>query len=1299
MMLATASLVAMAQTVKTVGATGADYATLKAAFDAINAGSLTSPVELQIIDNTTETAAAVLSNTGVAVTIYPTVTGKSISGSVAGNLIQLGLEKNNVVSNVIIDGRLRNSSGVITGLTPDLTIENTDNGTSTSTILFNNGSNGYVKDSKVTYCIIKGSSQRAEGSGGMIHINGGHADQTNIEFSFNKITASGGVRPINAVWVGANLVGAKDVKVINNDFENVVKTNGIRLNNRVINSEISGNNFYETANFTPTTAYNFIQLGGNVQPGYENVLISDNFLGGSEPMCGGSSLSTTGGDINQNFYGIYINGSTTQGVIIRGNQIKNINWTSTGSTTSATFYGIYFKSQSSKDVVDNAVNSIEGNFIGNIVFKSSAKDYNLYGISHEGYHNLSISNNIVNLGNSDANQQIFGIRVSSTYFDAELTGQTKVYYNTVYISGNQITANKKSYALYSHTNLVTRDFRNNIFANVRTGNDSHYSAFLNYSLMVPSPNTNNYTFSCDYNDYYTTKVAFLGNAGGDKSTLALFQTATGQDANSTGATPGITPDVTPESFKGTVALAGATGTGITTDFAGTTRTTPQIGAFFIPTATPTITGTATATAFTTTYGTASAKQDFSVSSSDLSVDITATAPTGFEVASDGATFGATATITKNTSGTLSLRLKANAAVGGSYNGVTVSLASTGATTKYITTAASGNTVTAAPITITGIGIANKEYDGSTTATITGSAAYSGLVNSESFTVTGTPAAAFADASVGNAKSITVSGYTAPSGNYSITQPTGLTANITAIASPINASGNLGNAATLPGTNITVATGVTLTVDQAGTTTVNSITVAPGGKLSLGTNSLVATNGITLQSNENGTATLTGDNAVTNATVQQYVTAGRNWYISPSVTAAPYNALNRGKGGLDGIVEYNEIEGRWDNVTSGTLVKGKGYIQVASASAPGSTGVVQFEGTTNTGNVSVTLSRTADKGKGFNLVGNPYPSYLDWTMAATANPNVLPTAWFRTQKTAGAGGGYGFATVNAENPATPEIVSNNANTDITKYIPPMQAYWVRLIESPLTTTYTVTNAMRAHIDAAGNSTGNTFKAPKASERSRLRLQLVNGIESDEALIYFDQAALNSFDRYDSPKMMNNSTLMPDIYSMSGAEKVVINGLNSVTDNLELPLGFTLKAAATGLKLKVSELSNFSADTKVYLHDKVLNTQTELTANSEYSFDITEAATNNESRFSLLFRAPNASTALNNTEKLNAQVFVNAANQITIVAPEKANYAIYNAVGVLLENGQTTAKLQTVNSKLQTGIYVVKVGTESKRVIIK
>jgi hypothetical protein len=200
----------------------------------------------------------------------------------------------------------------------------------------------------------------------------------------------------------------------------------------------------------------------------------------------------------------------------------------------------------------------------------------------------------------------------------------------------------------------------------------------------------------------------------------------------------------------------------------------------------TILGAATATAFTSTYGTPSAAQSFPISGTTLTTDIVATSPPGFEVSSDGTNFGPTATFAQTSgsaSGTLRIRLAATAAVTGTYNAQTITLTSTGAATVNITTSASGNSVTAKSLTITGLTAQNKNWDATTDATVTGTAEYAGLANSETFAVTGTVTWAFADANVGTDKTLVRTGnYLAPSTNYSVTQPT-LTASILGVVPP------------------------------------------------------------------------------------------------------------------------------------------------------------------------------------------------------------------------------------------------------------------------------------------------------------------------------------------------------------------------------------------------------------------------------------------------------------------------------------------------------------------------------------
>ena len=108
----------------------------------------------------------------------------------------------------------------------------------------------------------------------------------------------------------------------------------------------------------------------------------------------------------------------------------------------------------------------------------------------------------------------------------------------------------------------------------------------------------------------------------------------------------------------------------------------------------------------------------------------------------------------------------------------------------ITYVGSNFVITTAPLSITGITGANKIYDGTTIATINGTASYIGLVPADAgLAVTGTPVFNFNNKNKGTTKPITVTGFTAPSANYTLTQPTGLTGDITPKTAIINIVAN------------------------------------------------------------------------------------------------------------------------------------------------------------------------------------------------------------------------------------------------------------------------------------------------------------------------------------------------------------------------------------------------------------------------------------------------------------------------------------------------------------------------------
>jgi hypothetical protein len=114
---------------------------------------------------------------------------------------------------------------------------------------------------------------------------------------------------------------------------------------------------------------------------------------------------------------------------------------------------------------------------------------------------------------------------------------------------------------------------------------------------------------------------------------------------------------------------------------------------------PAINTTGSLTPFSTTAGTASAAQTFNVTGAALTADITVTAPTDFEVSTDGgATFGDTVTITQSSgsaSGTVSVRIKASATAGSKSGNIVLS--SVGATSVSVPVSGLVESASAVPI--------------------------------------------------------------------------------------------------------------------------------------------------------------------------------------------------------------------------------------------------------------------------------------------------------------------------------------------------------------------------------------------------------------------------------------------------------------------------------------------------------------------------------------------------------------------------------------------------------------------------
>ncbi|MDD4994355.1 MAG: T9SS type A sorting domain-containing protein, partial [Paludibacter sp.] len=473
---------------------------------------------------------------------------------------------------------------------------------------------------------------------------------------------------------------------------------------------------------------------------------------------------------------------------------------------------------------------------------------------------------------------------------------------------------------------------------------------------------------------------------------------------------------------------------------------------------------------------------------------------------------------------------------------------------------------------------------------------------------------------------------------------------------------------------------TLLVNES-LTRVGAITLLAGAKATIDSGKTLTATTLNLNSSASGTATLVnyGTTTITTANVDQYLTSSRNWYVSSPVTGATSGAITTATGGT--LVSYNEVNGSWPSADA-TLAVGTGYIAVS----PTTSGIVTFSGSSlNTGAQSFTLTRSDSlvQKRGFNLIGNPYPSYVNWQSATRTK--VGPTMWYRSKNDVANGGAYTFATFGAVSGEGTSV----SGIAVTGLIPPMQGFWVRVSGTTASESGSVAfdNTMRSHAGA----TSTMLKAPTMVNANQqvLRLQVSNGINSDEAIVLFNENATNGMDDFDSPKMTNANALVPEIYTIVGNEQLVINGLNNIPLNTELPLGFTTGQSNT-FSIKATEFRNFDVSTRVYLKDNVMGTEQELTVGTSYSFS--SAVESTSTRFSLVFKSAGVTTDLSKSTE-GVVVFKNTNNQIVVnckgTVDSEASVSVYNEVGQKLTVKRITSSKTVLDNTFTPGVYIVSV----------
>jgi len=482
----------------TVNPGAGSYATLKAAFDAINAGTHTGTITIDIVGNTTETASAILNASGIGSANYTTITispnggtAKTITGNLALPLIDL-----NGADNVTINGL--NTGG------NTLTIANTNTGTTsaTSTIRFIGG----ATNNTITNCNLQGSMTMPLGTNGGI-----------VFFSTDGLTANGNdnntISNCNIGPAGSNLPtkciyanGSTSTSAIFNSNNTISNNNifdfflsstsvsGIHILSGNDNWTINNNRIFQTGarTFSATALrYAGITVNSTTSP-YGSFNVTNNVIGfGSNS---GTGLTTISGSSNE-FRGIdLISVSTSTATSVQGNTVSGIVQTSSrAGTTSGTgpFSGIALGVTRGLfnigNISGNTIGSLDGSTTVTVNASSTtANTVPVIGIFDWSLLNSNISNNnigsiTINNGGSGTTVGFRGILISGT------NGITVTLNNNTIggTASNSITDNiVGSYAMYgiqvTNSNLSAS---NNLVRNM-TGNSNGASLVINGGIIA-----------------------------------------------------------------------------------------------------------------------------------------------------------------------------------------------------------------------------------------------------------------------------------------------------------------------------------------------------------------------------------------------------------------------------------------------------------------------------------------------------------------------------------------------------------------------------------------------------------------------------------------------------------------------------------------------------------------------------------------------------------------------------------------------------------------------------------------------
>jgi hypothetical protein len=349
------------------------------------------------------------------------------------------------------------------------------------------------------------------------------------------------------------------------------------------------------------------------------------------------------------------------------------------------------------------------------------------------------------------------------------------------------------------------------------------------------------------------------------------------------------------------------------------------------------------------------------------------------------------------------------------------------------------------------------------------------------------------------------------------------------------------------------------------------------------------------------------------------------------------------------------------------------------------------GPVNTGTIHIPLTMTFSGpgspstrdtlADGWNLVGNPYPSAIDWKKfwdeALTGEKeNIWPIIYLYNAQAGN------YITYNALVTPDPDFDYN--------IIPSGASFWVRAID--LAPTMVLKEAYKAEVDLTTAS-----KVFKSTNNAAFRLKLVrDSFNYDLLSVHYLNGSSVNVDAYDIPKLFGGVTITSWTSDSTHLAQTV-RPLSLLNDTIRLNV-----AGGNGTyRLEFLNSANVSVSDNIYLVDQFTSQVIDMKSAQHYTFSITNnAASQGMSRFYIVVQSPQSVPVkmiyFNATATADKKVSVNWAtsneiNSKQFVVERSSDANNFEAIGTVEAAGNSTQIINynfTDKQPLRVGYYRIK-----------